>query len=111
MKVLSMSLILKVIILQIQYWAGVGGKSEIFQETLSPIMLHLENATIGPMLIIGFHSKRASLNLFSYLIILEGRIREWWAKYNQKREAYDSQVLRLREMNPSKIPKIWGQDD
>lgn len=71
MKVLSMSLILKVIILQIQYRGEK--KSEIFQETLSPIMFHLENATIGPMLIIGFHSKRASLNLFSYLIILEGR--------------------------------------
>lgn len=58
----------KVIVLQIQYG---GKKTEILQETLSPIIFPPENATIGPMLITGFHSKRTSLNISSYPIILE----------------------------------------
>lgn len=51
MKLLSMSLALKVIILQIQY------QREKVQSTLSPLMSRLENATIGSMLITGFHQK------------------------------------------------------
>lgn len=48
-----------------------GGKSQKCSSKHSPLISHLENATIGSMLIIHFHSKIASLNIFSYLIIWE----------------------------------------
>lgn len=51
MKLLNMSLVLKEIILQIQY------QREQVQLALSPLMSCLENAIIGSMLITGFHQK------------------------------------------------------
>lgn len=48
-----------------------GGESQKCSSKHSPLMSHLENATIGSVLIIHFHSKGASLNIFPYLIIWE----------------------------------------